>query len=118
MNTYPTLSRSPGIKGFTRKIEEAHVGRFMDGYPVIIEVATFIPTTFKHTKHFVSQVDMETVVAFYKANRGVSFYWVDTQKTGSPVTYEVIYIKSPDCQLDGLRDLWRITEIFKQSAPL
>lgn len=115
MNTFPTLSRSPGMKGYTEVLSDDSVltGSTASGYPVRNELFTFDPITFQHTLFLVSQADKETVITFYKANKDIPFYWPNAQDS---LTYEVEFVQKPVCRMDGVKDRWRIDLVLRQSS--
>lgn len=118
MANFPALSRSPGASGYAEELpkESVAVGGAMSGLPVLNELFTFDPTTWKHTLYLVSQADKETVMTFYKANKGVPFNWDNAQEDDT--TYEVVFIAPPVCKLDRIKARWRITIMIKQYSPL
>ena len=104
---FPTISRSPGASGYSERLNKnaVHIANKASGLPVPIKLYTFIPETWKYTLYLVSQIDKETVITHYKANCGVPFNWLNEQETNM---YEVIYGSPPDCDLDRLKNLWKI----------
>jgi hypothetical protein len=117
MSTYPSLTRSPGSSGFVETLpeEDRAIGSKASGLPVINELFTFTPIEWKFTRYLVSQTDKETVVTFYKNNKGVPFDWYNEQDGN---TYEVIYLVPPECSLDKVKLRWKIVENFRQYSPL
>lgn len=119
MATFPVLSRSPGYKGFVEDISKdaVQIGKKASGLPVLNKLFTFAGKTWKFTLYLVSQVDKESVLTFYEANKDVPFDWSNVQET-APITYEVIFMHPPKCTLDRLKNRWRIINTFTQYSPL
>lgn len=119
MATYPTLSRSPGVKGFAEDISKnaVQIASSASGLPVLNKLFTFAGKTWKFTSYLVVQADKETVLTFYEANKDIPFDWSNTQET-APITYEVIFMHPPKCTLDKLKNRWRIVNTFRQYSPL
>jgi len=117
MANFPTLSRSPGHKGFTEELsrDAVDIANKASGLPVVNKLFTFSPKTWKHTRFLVSQADKETVEAHYLANCDVPFDWLNTQ---DDETYEIIYACPPRYTLDKIRLRWRIDFLFTQYSPL
>jgi len=115
-----TLTRSPGWKGWIVESpkEAVQIGRRASGLPVINKRFTFIGLNFRNTSNLVPQADYETIMTHYNTYNDVPFNWVNTQKPDTPITYEVIWAQPPRCQLDRLRDRWRISIVFTQYSPL
>lgn len=118
MATFPVLSRGIGAKGFSELIDPAAVwvGKMASGLPVLNKLFTFAGKTWKYTRYLVIQADKEEYLTFYEANKDVPFDWVNEQEGGEP--YEVIFLSPPKCQLDKLKDRWKITFVFAQYSPL
>ncbi len=116
---FPTLSRSPGAKGFAEEISEdaVQIGRKASGLPVLNKLFTFAGKTWKFTLFLVIQADKETVLTFYEANKDVPIDWSNTQEV-PPQTYEVIFMHPPKCTLDRVKNRWRIVNTFSQYSPL
>jgi len=114
-NTFPALSRSPGVKGFSEVIdpEAMQIGKKDSGLLVLNKLFTFAGKTWKYTLYLVIQADKETVLTFYEANKDVPFNWSNTQET-PPQTYEVIFMHPPKCTLDKVKNRWRIDNTFAQ----
>jgi len=112
-----TLSRSPGVKGYTETPDKnaVKVASAASGLPVVNKLFTFQPITFKHTLFLVSQVDKDTVMTHYEAYKDVPFNWVNIQDDN---TYEVIYAVPPKLSLDKIETRWRIQLTFIQYSPL
>lgn len=116
MNTFPTIDTGPKIKGFGDNYgdDAVIIADLKNGYPFVNELFTFNrrdfgPVLLRH----VSQADKQTVMAFYQANKTVAFNWLNEQES---VTYEVIFSRRPECQLDGEKDRWRIVISLRQAA--
>jgi len=117
MNTFPTLSSSPNIKGFVEELsdEAVRIASTASGYPVLNKLFTFDPRTWKFALYCVSQTDKSAVITFYEANKDVPFNWKNGQ---DGETYEVIFMSKPACQLEDCKDLWLINLILRQNSPL
>ena len=117
MANFPALSRSPGATGFTEELssETVQIASKASGLPVLNKIFTFDPRMFKYTLHLVSQADKESVITFYKANCDIPFDWTNTQDDN---TYEVIFDHPPKCQLDKIKERWKISLTFTQYSPL
>lgn len=117
MATFPELSRSPGARGFSEELsdEAVAIGTKASGLPVVNKLFTFDPKTWKYTLYSVSQADKESIITFYNTYKDVPFDWTNAQ---NEETYEVIFGAKPDCQLDGLKTIWRIQLILIQYSPL
>ena len=113
MNTFPIgLSRGPGVN-FIEEFDKraVKVASAASGLPVVNELFTFVPMTWKGVFNLTSQADKETIMAFYLANRGVAFKWLNPQDSN---TYEVVFLTPPLRKLDKISTRWRITFTFKQ----
>ena len=118
MNTFPTLSRSPNVEGYTvsRDANAVDIGSTESGYPVLNKLSTFAPQSWRHTLDGVSQTDKDSIDTFYEANKDVPFYWPCAQDS---TTYEVAFIKPPVPILQGRSEgrwIWRITMELMQTA--
>lgn len=120
MDTFPTITRRPGWRGWKEEYskEAVQVASFASGTPLLNPLFTFDPLTFTPPYYLVSQADKETLMAFYKAHKDIPFEWINTQKPDAPITYEVIFVQPPKCQLDRVQDRWKISFIFRQYSPL
>jgi len=116
-NNFPVLSRSPEVKGFVEELssEAVQIADRASGYPLLNKLFTFDAKTFQFTLPFVSQADKITLLTFYEANKDVPFNWLNRQ---DGITYEVIFMTKPACQLEACKDLWRINLIFRQNSPV
>ena len=117
MNTFPTLTASPDIQGWTDEYssEAVEIASFASGYPCINAQFTFDPRTWSHTLSNVSQTDKNAIMVFYQANKDVPFYWSNTQDS---TTYEVVFVQKPSCQTqdNDNKTLWQIGLVLRQSA--
>ncbi len=114
MNTFPTLS-SGIINSHTQSPDPktVSIGQTASGYPVVQKLSTFTPLIFRYTRVSMSTADMQTIKAFYDANMGVPFEWLNT-KDGD--TYEVIFMQPPQAVVRNRA--WGISFVFQQSSPL
>lgn len=119
MNTFPTLSTGLDISGFSDEPSDnaVRIASTASGYPVINELFTFDPRTFSGTLSNVSETDKQTVMAFYEANKGVPFYWLNEQ---DDTVYEVCFASKPRPSImDGDdKTKWRIPLTFLQTAAI
>jgi len=117
MADFPTLSSSPNVEGFVEELsdEAVQIASMASGHPLVNKLFTFDPKTWKFTLDCVSQIDKSAVIAFYEANKDVPFNWLNGQDS---VTYEVIFMSKPACQLEDCRDLWRINLTLRQNSPV
>ncbi len=114
MNTFPTISRGPSHNFSDEPDQNAvRVGSTASGYPVLNKVFTFDGRTFTFELYSVANADKLTVMAFYEANKDLTFYYLNRQDS---VTYEVCFISKPLCRMDGRIDLWRIQLNLKQTS--
>ena len=115
MNTFPTLSTGPKIEGFTDEYsdEAVVVADPSMGYPNINEEFAFNPRNFSYALQLVSQANKEAIEAFYQANKNVTFNWLNEQEN---VTYEVVFMAKPYCQLDGSKNQWKILLNLRQAG--
>ena len=113
MNTWPVgLSRGPGVSWSEEYPKTSvKIASAASGLPVVTELFTFDPKTWKGVYNLVSTADKETIDAFYIANKGVPFKWLNAQDSD---TYEVIFMGPPKCKLDRVSTRWRINITFKQ----
>jgi len=118
MENFPALSRSPGASGYAEELSKNSmaIGSAMSGLPVLNELYTFEPMAWKYTLYLVSQADKETVITFYKANKGVPFNWDNAQEDDT--TYEVVFMAPPVPKLDRVKSRWKIVFVLKQYSPL
>ena len=115
MNTFPTISRGPSLNFSDEKSDEAVlVADVASGYPQPNKQFTFDPRTFKFDMPNVPDADKLTVIAFYEANKDLSFYWTNDQ---DGVQYEVVFLSKPRCRIDGRIDFWRIGLSLRLSSP-
>lgn len=113
MNTWPAgLGREPG-HSFVEDFDKSgtKVASATSGLSVVNELFTFVPMFWKGVFNLTNQADKETIMAFYLANRGVAFKWLNTQDSN---TYEVIFLAPPKRKLDKISTRWRVTFTFKQ----
>lgn len=114
MNTFPTISTGQRIEGFTDEYsdEAIAVANPVTGYPHVNEEHTFDGRNFSHDLRRVSQADKSAVETFYAANKGLAFNWLNEQED---VTYEVVFVTKPYCQLDGSKARWKIRLNLRQT---
>lgn len=118
MAQFPTISRSPGSKNYTEELSKGtiQVAKKASGLPLLNKLFTFDAKNWKFTQNLVSQTDKESLITFYEANKDVPFDWKNEQEDDT--VYEVVCNSPPKCQLDRLKNRWRIVWSLTQYSPL
>lgn len=113
MNTFPTISRNPGVSGynFDKSSDAILVANRASGLPVLNKIWTFDPIIFSFKLNLVSDTDKNTIMDFYEANKDVPFYWYNNQDS---ITYEVIFTRPVRCSLDKIKTRWQISIELQQ----
>lgn len=111
---FPILSTSPRIEGYVDEYPDETVIRdfYESGYPVVNPQFTLDLKSFLHSLKYVSNADKLIVMAFYLSNRDDNFFWTNEQDDDT--VYEVIFVRRPNCVLDGAKDEWKIDLELKQ----
>lgn len=116
MNTFPHTIHAPDLDNFhdEQSDEAVLIGSMSSGYPLMNKQFTFDPRTFSFDLRFVINADKLTIMAFYEANKELSFYWTNEQ---DDIQYEVGFVSKPVCQNEGgERNLWKISLVLRQTS--